>query len=270
MPTADPAHVVCYPQPGKARSREVLEAFAAGARAAGARADLCTTPPDRPGPGGAAFYGCVGLERLLAQARASSNDWWYGDNAFFDRSRGRYFRFAHNAFQSDHGSRLTDHGVEARSRLAALGVALAPWHRGGRHVVVVEQSAHFLGLCGAGADWLDRTLGEIRRGTDRPLRVRAWRRDKDKAAATLAHDLAGAWALVTHTSAAANEALLAGVPVFVTGPCAATPLAGGPLSALEQPRYPDHREDWAAGLAASQWTLDELRAGMAWRALQDG
>ena len=41
------------------------------------------------------------------------------------------------------------------------------------------------------------------------LTVRRWRRDKDKAASTLHGDLKNAHALVTHMSAAANEALLA-------------------------------------------------------------
>jgi hypothetical protein len=123
-------------------------------------------------------------------------------------------------------------------------------------------------LSGAGEEWL-RTVGSILKlQTARPVRVRRWNRDKDKAARTLQADLQGAWALVTHMSAAANEALLAGVPVFLTGRCAATPMESGPLSMIEQPRLPDGREEWAAGLAAMQWTLDEMRAGMAWKALQ--
>ena len=250
--------VTCYPQPGKERSRLVLEAFAAGC---GGSIAAMSLPALRIGA--AAFYGLVGLEHFFVVARAARRDWYYGDNSFFDRGRGRFFRFARNAFQLSALAR-PDHG-----RLRALGISPQPWRTDGRHIVVVEQSEHFLRLAGAGPDWLRTVTGELARLTDRPLRIRGWRRDKDKAAATLQADLAGAWALVTHMSAAANEALLAGVPVICTGPCAASPLARGALADIERPLCGDGREGWAAGLAAMQWTLDELRAGMAWKALHD-
>lgn len=247
--------LICYPQPAKAKSRVILEAFARGADGV-----LGSDRAPTLGPGPAAFFGVVGLEHLVRLAVAEGRTWFYGDNAFFDCARGRYFRFARNCVQFANLAQ-PDHG-----RLKALGVAPKPWRTDGRHIVVVEQSEHFLNLVGA-QHWLLRVLGDLKKATDRPLRIRRWRRDKDKAAATLRDDLDGAWALVTHMSAAATEALVAGVPVFVSGLCAATPMASGELASIEKPRYPDGREDWAAGLAAMQWTLDEMRAGMAWRAL---
>lgn len=234
--------LVCYPQPGKARSRLVLDALAAG----------------WGGGDAAAFYGVVGIEDRFREAR--NGEWLYGDNALFDACRNRCFRFAKGELQV---SRLQPPDFD---RLAALRLDVRPW-RSGNHVVVVEQSPHFLALCGAGADWLRRTLEAIGKATDRPVVVRPWTRDKAGAAATLAADLEDAHALVTHMSAAANEALIAGVPVFVTGPCAATPMASGGVEEIERPRYPDERLKWLAGLANSQWTLDELRDGTAWRRL---
>ena len=209
---------------------------------------------------GSVFYGAVGLEKELRDAR-EAGDWYYGDNAYFDRCRQKFFRFTRNEFQP-HAIGAPDFG-----RLKAVGATLFPWSSGGSHVVIVESSEHFHKLVGEPVGWLDRTLRKINSYTDRPLCVRRWRRDKGNAAAGLAEDLQGAWALVTHMSAAANEAVLAGVPAFVTGLCAATPMSAGPLSALESPRRPDGREEWAAWLAGQQWTLDELRRGVAWEAL---
>jgi hypothetical protein len=237
--------LVCYPQPGKARSRLVLDALAAGWR----------------GGDATAFYGVVGIEASFAAAR--SGTWLYGDNAYFDGCRGKFFRFARDAFQVS-GLQKPDH-----LRRSKQGLWVRPWRRDGEHVVVVEQSAHFLRISGAGEDWLRKTIETLRAHTDRPFSVRRWSRDKAGAAATLAADLEGAWALVTHMSAAANEAMLAGIPVFVTGPCAASPFAGEGLHAIERPRYSDGREEWAAGLAGSQWTLDELRDGTAWQRLRE-
>jgi hypothetical protein len=53
--------------------------------------------------------------------------------------------------------------------------------------------------------------------------------------------------------------------VFVTGLCAATPMASGELSRIESPSCLEGRAEWAAGLAGAQWTEDELRSGAAWR-----
>jgi hypothetical protein len=212
-------------------------------------------------PGGAAFFGVVGIEHLLRLAIAEGREFFYGDNAFMDCARARYFRFARNAVQ------IARRAPPDFDRLKALGVEVKPWKRDGRHIVVVEQSEHFLNLVGA-KHWLLRTLTELHQHTDRPLVIRRWSRDKASAGATLQADLRDAWALVTHMSAAANEALLAGVPAFVSGRCAAAPLASGELANIEKPRYPEGREEWAAGLSGQQWTLDELRDGSAWRALQ--
>jgi hypothetical protein len=66
-------------------------------------------------------------------------------------------------------------------------------------------------------------------------------------------------------SAAANEALLAGVPVFVTGECAARQMGRNALQHIEQPFYPDDREEWAGALAGAQWTEQELAKGAAWQ-----
>lgn len=235
--------LTCYPQPNKGKSGEILSAFLEG----------------WGGGCGSAFYGLIGIEHVFQDARRRGT-YFVGDNAFFDRLRGSHFRFARDAFQP------TEAQPPDWARFAAQGVKIRDWRRGG-HVVVVEQSEHFLTLSGAGADWRERTVEELRRHTDRPLVIRRWRRDKDKAARGLQEDLKGAHALVTHASAAAIEALLAGVPVFVTGQSAAVPMASGPLASIESPHYPEEREPWAAGLANSHWTLAELRGGIAWRRL---
>jgi hypothetical protein len=252
-----------YPQHGKAKSIQLVGAFVNGARAAGVRGKLIH--PDRglePGVP-AAFYGTIGIEPLFRQAR-DSVEWFYIDNAFFDYGRGEYFRVGRNAFQR--ALRTPDY-----ARLDALCAPIAAWTRAGGHVLVVEQSDYFMrelvGWPGGGPGWRDYVLEKLRAHTDRPIKIRTWRRDKAAAAAGLAADLAGAWALVTHASAAANEALLAGIPVFATGACAALELGLSQLEQIEAPRRPDGRREWAARLAASQWTENELRDGTAWRAL---
>jgi hypothetical protein len=255
--------LTCYPQPGKLKSLRLLEAFADGARGNIAL-------DERLRPGAAAFYGTVGIEALWRAARARAActpgaDWYYLDNAFFDRARGRHFRVGKNALQGPLGK-------PSWTRYSDLHLAgIRPWCRRGRHVLVVEQSEYFMrevaGWPGGLAGWREHVLGRLRHATERPVVVRHWVRDKAERARTLAGDLDDCWALVTHASAAANEALIAGVPVFCTGPCVALEMGSGELERIESPRRPDGRQDWAARLAASQWTIEEFADGTAWKAL---
>jgi hypothetical protein len=243
--------VVCYPKPGKQKSQRLLSAFARGC---GGR--LAEGAPERLAPGAAAFYDVRGLEHLWRQACDEGRRWYYLDNAYFDIARDRLYRVGVDAMQ-DRGLGLPDW-----KRWAALGLPVAPWQRRGRHIVVCRQSAEFLALVGA-PWWLGHTLAALEAATDRPIVVR----EKGEARA-LAEDLKGAWALVTHSSAAAVEAVLAGVPVFCTGFCAARTMGLSELAMIERPRRPDGREIWAATLAGLQWSAEELADGTAWRMLQ--
>lgn len=251
--------VVCYAQPGKEKSRVILEAFAAGCRG-----DVWPIHPGELEAAPAAFYGVVGIEDLWRAASARGR-YFYLDNAYFDCARGTHFRVGRDEVQ------LARLATPDWPRLNALRLDIKPWRRDGRHIVVVMQSDHFMEKVaawpGGALGWQEHVVRTLRAHTDRLIVVRHWTRDKLERAKTLQHDLDGAWAVVTHMSAAANEAVVAGVPVFVTGKCAALPMGLSQLEQIESPRRPDGRQEWAAGLAGAQWTLDEFRSGAAWRTL---
>ena len=216
-------------------------------------------------PGPAFFYGVVGETKPIFEKARERGDWFYCDNSYFDRGRQAYFRVTRNAFQVSKVARGDF------KRMESIGVKVKPWRQNGEHIVVCEQSAAFMELSGFGPNWTNGVVDILSTYTQREIRVRSWNRDKGKMSATLRADLVNAWALVTHMSAAANEALLLGVPVFVTGECAARPMASG--VSLEELRYIDHpplhdgRDEWAAYLATQQWTPDEMRSGKCWREL---
>lgn len=254
--------VTCYPTPNKSKAERLCKAFALGAGGVLERGLQL-----RDGP--AAFYGVVkDTLPLWRQCGAEKRDWYYLDNAYFDSGRGTFFRVTRNALQAS-GAETPDW-----KRYAQQGPLIEPWQKRGRHIVVCPQSDWFLrAVCGipGGVDgWLQSVLQQLNRHTDRPVVVRHIGNNKIAAAAGLFDDLRGAWALVTHMSAAANMALAAGVPVFTTGTCAATRMGLAELERIEQPRRPDGRAAWAAALAGRQWTEDELRDGTAWKALHAG
>ena len=207
-------------------------------------------------PGAWAGFGSDKVWQGLTETRAAGHDWWYGDHAYFGRFQ--FYRVTKNAFQH------TGLGQGDAVRMKALDLEIRPWQRAGRHVLVCPPDHEWAALMGFdAAEWLAAQLQTLRAHTGREIRVR------QRAAATrtpLAADLQDCWALVTHASNAAVEALLAGVPVFATDPhCAARAMGSGELADIERPVYPDGREQWAAVLAANQWTLQEIAEGQCWR-----
>jgi hypothetical protein len=226
-------------------------------RAIAEGADLPLVGPEKLLPGGVVTYGFLrGLKAILDAAREIGRTWVYADRGYLRATYGDdhsgYFRLTRDAWQHD-GS-----GDAPETRWRALGLALAPWQRGG-HVLVCPPGDVFTRAVGGfpAADWERDTLAALARATDRPIRIRR----KGGSSTPLAADLADCHALVTYMSNTAVEALLAGVPVFCTGPCAAAAMGKNDLAEIESPAYPEDRERWARVLAANQFTLAELRAG---------
>jgi len=238
------------------RSEDWCRAFAEGA--GGVIERHC-----RLHPGPVAMFGRQGrLAGLLRQAIGEGRDWYFGDHGYFERAT--HFRITRNGLQWRRGAGPgPDH-----DRMRALGVQIAPWRSGGGHIVICPPAMEFAQQEGFSArQWLASIHRRLTSVTDRPIFVRTRER---AAEVPLSVDLHDAWCLVTCQSNASVEAIVAGVPAFVTMDCAAVPMAGTDLSQVEHPAMPDGREDWAAALCANQWTLDEILDGSAWRALSDG
>lgn len=243
-------------------SRAICGAFAEGARApmvgAGALQPF----------GDCVVYGRLrGCDRIIREASQAGRDWWYIDRGYLRATRDTdysgYFRVTRNHLQGD-GT-----GTPNYDRLAALGITLRPWRADGHHVLVCPPGEVYAGLSGFDAvEWQRGVVETLQAHTDRPVRVREKPRGGGRNV-PLAQDLIDCWAVVAHSSNVAVDALVLGVPVFVTDRCGARRCAETDLSRIESPRLPDDREEWAATLAAQQWTLDEMRSGLAWRQLQE-
>lgn len=260
--------VVGYATPGKEKSASILEAFCAGADRCGAGGRVVREAPPRLLAGAAAFYGVTpATQHLWLQARREQREWYYIDNAYFDKWRQVYFRVTRGALQH-HGLGRSD-----GRRYARLGIQVRSWRApgAGRHVLLCPQSDEFMRTCALRqGDWVSDTIAELKQHTRRELRVRPWNGNKKAWYATLPDDLANCWALVTYSSASAITALLEGIPAFCTAlDCISGPVTERALSSIERPRYPVNRESWARVVADNQWTLDEMRSGLCWKMINE-
>lgn len=166
-----------------------------------------------------------------------------------------YYRWTRNAFQMQ-----TIRDVP-KDRWMALRTPQTAWSQGGDHIIIATPSDTYHAFHRT-HDWLEKTVAELKRYTDRPLRIR-----EKLSPVPLAADLNGAHALVTHQSNAAVEAVIMGCPVFVDRGSAAALVGHTDLSKIETPIYPD-RKPWLCSLAYSQWNEEELTNGALWRMLE--
>lgn len=236
-----------YPKRGKAKSEMLCLAFLEGAS--------WSVKPF------SVYYGVDqwNLDRWRREMADPNHDVYNIDNSFFDITRGSYFRVAKNRMQV----RAGDHGSDGK-RFDALGLMVRPWWRQSidGHWLVVEQSPAFMRDVACDPDWLDRTTAGLL-ASGRDIRVRRWSADKPKLAATLQDDLRECWHLVTHSSAAAVEAMLAGIPVIVDRMSAVANVVCSINPSL------DGRRQAMGVLADNSFSLTELRSGLAWSMIQE-
>lgn len=156
-----------------------------------------------------------------------------------------------------------------------LGIALQPWRTQGEHILVCGQlpgDAMVRGLSHP-EQWAMETIDALRQVTDRPIRYRRHPLFKAKPLrgveqsrnADLSDDLTNCHCVVAYNSTSLARAVISGVPVCALGPGSlVTEVAIQSLEQIEEPITPD-RSAWAAQLAWRQFTLNEMKAGLAWR-----
>jgi hypothetical protein len=235
--------LTAHPVALKEKSRNLCNAFLAGA------------PKDAYGH---VFYG-VDNTNWDAWRRVCmrKEPFWYIDNSYFDSVRGQQFRATRNAIQVQDALAKTSTG----ERFAALGLEIQPWRLNpDGYWLVIEQSPAFMERIAGDKRWLEKMAAGF--DPDRTMKVRRWKPDKLMSQATLAADLAGAWTLVTHSSAAAVTATLAGVPANVSRMSA---LAHMVCSTTDEKT--DQRRHYMNVLADNQFTVQEMEDGTAWKML---
>lgn len=241
-----------YPVPGKAKSKLICNAFAAGA------------PRHATG---AVFFGTEGV--MQAFQRAKQGTFWYIDNAYTDPQRGLYFRATKNALQVDPRGKTS-----TGERFAKLGITVKDWrHKPDGKILVIPQSDDFMkSTLGRKGDWLRETVEKLNAwGYGPRIRVRPWQRDKATAYVELHRDLDDAALVVTWSSASAITALYEGIPAISES--GAAHALTGPLTQeqVARPPMPDitERTRFLEILADVQFTLEEMRNGVTWRWLEN-
>jgi hypothetical protein len=161
-----------------------------------------------------------------------------------------------------------------------------PYRTAGRHIVVVGQVPGDTSLRGEDInDWLLNTCAKLRRLSNRPIVARlhplvrshevAGMHDRleelsveiDDPSRPFSQTLRDAWSVVTYSSGAAVDALIAGVPAIAMGRASfAWEVTDHDLENAVDPKLFDRRQ-WLGKLAAAHWCIDEIARGEIWQPL---
>ena len=170
------------------------------------------------------------------------------------------------------------------NRADNLNLKLQPWRNGSNIVIAMQRqdSEQWHGQPPMN-QWLESTVAEIRKHSNRPVVIRSHPRsgcnipsgcliDRPQFNAGSYDDfdfdrvLESAHCVVNWNSGPGPQALMAGVPAFVGPSSLASPIANWNLAQIENPPRSE-RSVWLEQLAHTEWTVEEIRSGLPFRRL---
>jgi hypothetical protein len=255
--------VICLDLPPARRYHTIASAMAEGIRRCGDKALVVDARRSRtvlPAGDVAVMYG---YKRNALLRRYPQ--WLYADLGYW--RRGDAHRICANDWSPHQrmGRNMSHH------RFDSLGIHTKPWRTAGTEILIAGSSRKACTDQGLGyMEWEERIAKQLA-NCGRPLMYRPKPKDPERRRIAgigyderpLQESLASAYAVVTHHSNVAVDALLAGVPVHCeTGVAAAFSV---PLAQIANAPLLAGREQFLSDVAWLEWTTEEIRAGECWR-----
>ena len=197
--------------------------------------------------------------------------------------RNKSFKIAINGVnrKADFANQVVD-----EKRWPLFQHTLKPWEPKGDTIILLGQhhaSEQWAGMPDM-RTWFKMQVDEIRKYTNRPIQIRPHPRNpvgfdlkkyKDVSLKVPIFDpntvddtdfkniLKQAWAVVNHSSNPAMEAVINGIPVFVSESSLCYEVGNKSLSNINNPIMPD-RQAWANKLSYTEWFEEEISQGQPW------
>jgi hypothetical protein len=216
--------------------------------------------------------------KIMKQCWDDHRTFYYVDTGYFGNEKTQsnpsgwkyWHRIVKNNLQ--HGEIIS----RPDDRFRKFNKKFTAWKKTGSKILIAapdEKPCKFYGT--TQEQWIENTVAEIKKHTDRPIEVR--QRAPKRIDRILTNTLQQAldddvFALVTFNSVAAIESVFHGIPAFTLAPAnAASPVALQDLSQIENPYYADQDKlyAWACHLAYGQFHVSELKNGSALSMLKE-
>jgi len=198
-----------------------------------------------------------GTSDLIKQVKT----WYYFDHAYIaGKKHGKTFlgepiyRLTKNWYhQRDFQNAFDPNGINRKRIKRYKGkYQIKPWKRDGKYILVCPPTPN-MEIQFDKKDWLSDTLRILQKNTDRKILIRDKYCDRP-----LAQDLKDAYAMVSCTTAASIDAILAGVPSFCDQISVARPVSHYRFDFIEEPLYSPFRREWIDTLLTHQFTMSEI------------
>jgi hypothetical protein len=201
-------------------------------------------------------------ENLLQDRRGRGLPFWFVDTGYTNFLTGK--KTWHRLVANDlHLTPDLDRGFPA-DRLSLLPGLPRPWRPNGGAILVVENSEYHYRQQGTTLEaWRTEVVQKLKPHTDRAIVFRPKelnRKTRDNLYERLC-DL-DYYCVITDASAAAIEAVWAGIPIITLGLHISRPVARTSLDEIND-LYRGPIGDWLCALTYSQWTLAEMQSGLA-------
>lgn len=282
------SRIVVYKQPVNRRSDITCTAMLAGIRKVEGPTRVIMQQAIQyvePHHDVAVFYGLHGaLTRCMQDySRDSKRRAVYIDLGYFGRREGgKLFGYHKIAVDARHPTAYFQSTPHKPDRWSRFRMAIRPWRQPARGAPIILAG---MGPKGAAAEglgplqWETEAVKTIRRYTNRPIIYRPkpnWEgappvvgtQYTKPDAVKLDDQVRHSHAIVSHHSNTNVEGLILGIPSFTMGGVA-TLMGLSDLSKIEEPLLPEGREQWLADLAYTQWSVQEMADGLAWRHMKN-
>jgi len=220
------------------------------------------------------FWGFVNNNMALVKVlEARKQTYWFTDTPYFGR-------FDNNNLKPDnHYWRICKNRIHVpfikgckSDRFEKFEMKIKAPNFKGKHILVCPSSPNINEYLGR-PNWIQETVEQIKRYTDRPIKVREKPRGRgtsgpSEAIVPLSEDLKDAWVCVTSCSISAVEAQCMGIPTICDEKSFAEPVSANQLNDIEDPYFVGV-EDWLYSLAYQQFTPEEFTNGTAIEILLD-
>lgn len=210
----------------------------------------------------------INNEESIRSRILAGRPFWFTDTGYtnFIAAKGKpWHRLCRN-----HIHQNLSHMNFPADRLRLLESMPQPWRTTGNKILVVESSDYHHRMLGADRNsWRDHVTNELARHTDRPVEYRA--KNMDRKTRDSVYDLLMSstdyYCVISDSSAAAVEAVWAGVPIITLNRHITTAIARTQVSDINN-LYRGPIGDWLCALTYSQFTKKEMQNGTAWRIIE--
>jgi hypothetical protein len=229
----------------------------------------------------AVFYGLEGRLRRVFRDYSEKARAAYIDLGYWKRKEpnARFDGYHKIVINDRHPTSYFQSRQHDDSRSKSMGIEIKPWNPGHGHILLAGMGDKAADAEGYDIEeWERWAIKKIRAVSKRSIVYRpkpSWKGARPIAGvgyspktSDLSSALRNCYAVVTHHSNVAVEALCTGIPAWCWKGVA-TPLASQDLSRIEHPIFPDGREQWVNDIAWCQWNVAEMRSGLAWTNLQE-